>query len=53
MAQQTIDVGTNANDGTGDTLRTAGVKINDNTTELYALIAALEARIDALEVFHP
>lgn len=35
MAQQTINVGTTANDGTGDALRIAGGKINDNFTELY------------------
>ena len=36
MAQQTINIGTVANDGTGDPLRTAFDKVNDNTTELYA-----------------
>ncbi len=35
MARQTINVGTAANDGTGDTLRGAGEKINDNFSELY------------------
>jgi hypothetical protein len=35
VAKQTIDVGTTANDGTGDTLRVAMVKINSNTDELY------------------
>ncbi len=35
MAKQTINIGTNANDGTGDPLRTAFDKINDNFTELY------------------
>ena len=28
MAQQIIDIGNNANDGTGDTIRQAGSKIN-------------------------
>lgn len=37
MAQQTIFLGTNPNDGTGETLRGGGGKINDNFTELYAL----------------
>lgn len=41
MAQQTINIGTVANDGTGDTLRVGGDKINDNFTELYAADAAL------------
>jgi hypothetical protein len=35
MAKQTINIGTSANDGTGDPLRTAFDKINDNFTELY------------------
>lgn len=35
MAKQTINVGTTANDKTGDPLRTAFTKINDNFTELY------------------
>jgi hypothetical protein len=35
MAQQLINIGTLANDRTGDNLREAIVKINDNTTELY------------------
>lgn len=35
MAKQTINVGTAANDRTGDPLRTAFGKINSNFTELY------------------
>ena len=35
MAQQLIEVGTVANDGTGDTWRDAFVKVNANETELY------------------
>ena len=35
MARQNINIGTNANDGTGDPLRTAFDKINDNFIELY------------------
>lgn len=35
MAQQTLNVGSNANDGTGDTLRVAMQKVNDMFTELY------------------
>jgi hypothetical protein len=37
MARQTINVGAIANDGTGDTLRTAGQKINTNFSELYSI----------------
>jgi hypothetical protein len=36
MAQQTINLGVAANDGTGDKLRTAFSKINSNFDELYA-----------------
>ena len=39
MAQQTINIGSSANDGTGDPLRTAFDKINDNFTELYGSTA--------------
>lgn len=35
MAKQTINVGTIANDSTGDTLRVAFTKVNTNFTELY------------------
>lgn len=35
MAQQNINVGTSANDGTGDTLRDSQIKANSNFTELY------------------
>ena len=35
MAQQSINIGSTANDGTGDPLRTAFDKINDNFSELY------------------
>ena len=36
MAKQTLNRGTTANDGTGDSLRVAAQKINENFTELYA-----------------
>lgn len=36
MAQQIINVGTSANDGTGDTLRVSQQKANSNFDELYA-----------------
>jgi hypothetical protein len=35
MTQQVINVGTNPNDMTGDPLRTAYIKCNQNFTELY------------------
>ena len=37
MAIQTINIGTNPNDGTGDDLRTAFDKVNDNFAELLAV----------------
>jgi hypothetical protein len=41
MAKQSINLGTAENDGTGDRLRAAGLKINANTDELYAGVASL------------
>ena len=35
MAQEIINIGTTPNDGTGDPLRTAFTKVNENFTELY------------------
>jgi hypothetical protein len=35
MTRQNISTGTTANDGTGDTLRSAGQKINENFVEIY------------------
>jgi hypothetical protein len=40
MSQQTINIGTGANTGNGDPLRTAFNKINANFTELYATTGA-------------
>ena len=39
MAQQSVSIGSSANDGTGDPLRTAFTKINANFTELYGSTA--------------
>lgn len=38
MVQQLINIGTTANDGTGDELRDAFNKVNGNDTELYGLL---------------
>jgi hypothetical protein len=49
MARQTINIGSSANDGTGDPLRTAFDKINDNFVELYGTdndINTLDANLD-------
>jgi len=50
MAQQTIGIGSSANDGTGDPLRTAFTKINTNFDELYG--SSAEAN-DVLEDTSP
>lgn len=47
MAQQVIDVGVVANDGTGDPLRNAFIKSNDNFTDLYNLVSAAGAPVNA------
>lgn len=41
MSQQTINIGTVANDGTGDNARAGGTKINANFTELYTALGAV------------
>lgn len=38
MAKQTIDVGIEGNDGTGDSLRESFQKVNENFSELYAVV---------------
>lgn len=45
MAKQTVNIGTVANDNTGDNLRIAGDKINDNFTELYDITQAASAAV--------
>jgi inosine/xanthosine triphosphate pyrophosphatase family protein len=42
MAQQIINVGTQANSGGGDPLRDALIKVNENFTEVYAKVVSLE-----------
>ena len=41
MAKQLVNRGSTANDGTGDTLRTAAQKINENFTPLLVEILLL------------
>ena len=38
MAKQIINIGASANDGTGDPLRNAFDKANDNFTEVYLVL---------------
>ena len=49
MALQIIGIGSSANDGTGDTLRTAGNKINGNAGEIYARFGTGSANGATLE----
>ena len=42
MAQETINVGTENNDGTGDSIRAGGTKVNNNFTELYTDVGVLQ-----------
>jgi len=46
MAKQIVGLGTTPNDGTGDNLRIAGAKVNDNFTELYDSKLLTEKKID-------
>ncbi len=46
MAKQLVNTGSTANDGTGDTLRVAFNKVNNNTNELYML----SERASSLEI---
>ena len=49
MARQAINIGSSANDGTGDPLRTAFDKINDNFVDLYGSdnnLNTLDANLD-------
>ena len=50
MAQQIINVGTIANDGTGDTIRSAMTKTNSNFTEVYGKVNTLETNLNSLVV---
>jgi hypothetical protein len=47
MARQNINRGTNANDGTGDTLRVAGLKINQNFAEVYEMLGGDSGELSA------
>ena len=40
MSQEIINIGAAANDGTGDPLRTAFDKVNNNFTQLYNTLSA-------------
>ena len=40
MAYQALELGTAANDGTGDNLRDGGTKVNDNFSEIYTALGS-------------
>ena len=44
MAQEIINVGTENNDGTGDSIRDGGTKVNNNFTEVYSDISTLQGQ---------
>ena len=50
MAKQTINIGTKANDGSGDTIRVAFGKTNNNFTELYSTVGGHTPSIAALTI---
>ena len=45
MTKLVIANGTTANDGTGDTLRSAAAKINSNFSELYNFLGGLDSSL--------
>ena len=52
MAYQSIGLGSTADDGTGDTLRTGGDKANDNSLELYQLLGGTGISASAASGLH-
>lgn len=53
MAKQTINIGTSANDRTGDPLRTAFTKVNQNFTEVYnSIVTDLSDLTDNLNLLN-
>lgn len=50
MAKQLVNIGSTANDGTGDPLRTSFTKINENFTELYTKLGNGNVEINANQI---
>ena len=50
MALQSLGLGTTAGDGTGDSIRDGGDKINDNFSEIYTLLGTGTALSSAVIV---
>ena len=42
MSYQPLNLGSTANDGTGDTLRVSGDKTNDNFVEIYTYLVTAQ-----------
>ena len=51
MAKQNINVGTSANDKTGDSLRQAFIRVNENFTELYEAVGLADTGQDTALTF--
>ena len=49
MTLQAVGIGSSANDGNGDTLRSGATKINANFTEIYAAIGNGSALTDIID----
>ena len=49
MVQQIIETGTTPNDGLGDSVRSAGTKINSNFSEVYTGVNNLQANVTTLQ----
>lgn len=52
MTRQNISTGTAANDGTGDSLRSAGTKINANFGEIYQTLGGDSDTLPGKNVLH-
>ena len=48
MTRQNINIGSSANDGTGDTLRSAGTKMNANFEEIYTQLGGNSSNLSTL-----
>ena len=49
MAKQTVNIGSSANDRTGDNLRTAFNKLNGNFDEIYLSVDTLTSQVAAIQ----
>jgi hypothetical protein len=49
MAKQTIDIGVQGNDGTGDSIRESFRKVNENFTQVYGILGGDKIKFNALD----